>query len=110
MGKEALVPLEFLVPIPCVTTITNITERGTVKERLNQLMEMEEDRILEGFHQEVRKTRDKYWHERHIKRNNFKEGDPFFLYDSKFLQHPGKFRMHWIWPYEVKNIMDGGVV
>jgi hypothetical protein len=45
-GLEAVVPLEFLVPILHVEAITNMTERGTVKERLNQLMEMEEDRIL----------------------------------------------------------------
>jgi hypothetical protein len=36
-----------------VEEITNMTERGTIKERLHQLMEMEEDRILVGFHQEV---------------------------------------------------------
>jgi hypothetical protein len=35
-----------------------MTERGAVKERLNQLMEMEEDRILVGFHQEVHKARE----------------------------------------------------
>jgi hypothetical protein len=52
-GQEAVVPLEFLVPSLCVVAITNMTERGAVKERLNQLMEMEEDKILAGFHQEV---------------------------------------------------------
>jgi hypothetical protein len=36
-----------------------MTERGTVKERLNKLMEMEEDRILAWFHQEVQKARDR---------------------------------------------------
>jgi hypothetical protein len=54
-------------------------------------MEMEEDRILAGFHQEVQKERDKSWHDRHIKRKSFKEGDLVLVYDSKFLQHPGKF-------------------
>jgi hypothetical protein len=52
-GKEAVVPLEFLLPSLRVATITNMTERDAVKERLNQLMEMEEDRIMAGFHQEV---------------------------------------------------------
>jgi hypothetical protein len=47
-------------------------------------MEMEEDRILAGFHQEVQKARDKSWHDRHIKRKSFKEGDLVLLYDSKF--------------------------
>jgi hypothetical protein len=93
-GKEAVVPLEFLVPSLHVEEIANMIERGTVKERINQLMEMEDDKILAGFHQEVQKARDKYWHEKHVKRKSFKEGDLVFLYDSKFLQHPGKFRMH----------------
>jgi hypothetical protein len=102
-GKEAVVPLEFLVPSLCIATIKNMTERGTVQERIRPLMIMEEDRILEGFHQEVQKSRDKYWHDRHIKRKNFKEGDLVLVYDSKYLQHPGKLRMHWLGPYEVKN-------
>jgi hypothetical protein len=61
-------------------------------------MEMKEDRILAVFHQEVQKARDKYLHERHIKRKSFKEGDLFFPYDSKFLQHPRKFKIHWLGP------------
>jgi hypothetical protein len=36
-----------------------MTERGAVQERLSQLMELEEERVLAGFHQEVQKTRDK---------------------------------------------------
>jgi hypothetical protein len=57
-------------------------------------MSMEEDRILAGFHQQVKKERDKAWHDRHIKRKMFNEGDLVLLYDSKMLQHPGKMRMH----------------
>jgi hypothetical protein len=63
-------------------------------------MEMEEDTILVGFHQEVQKARDKSWHDKHIKRKSFKEGDLVLVYDNKFLQHPGKFIMHWLGPYE----------
>jgi hypothetical protein len=43
-------------------------------------------------------------------RRKFKEGDMVLLYDSKYLQHPGKFRMHWLGPYEIKFVTDGGVV
>jgi hypothetical protein len=109
-GKEAVVPLEFLEPSLRLAAITNMTEKCAVKEILNQLMEMEEDRILVGFHQEVKKSRDNAWHDRHIKRKSFKEGDLVFLYDSKFFQHHGKFRMHWIGPYEVNTVTDGGFV
>ena len=74
-GQEEMVPLEVLVPIFCVATITNMKKRGAVQERLSQLMEMEEDKIIAGFHQEVHKERDKAWHERHIKNKIFKEGN-----------------------------------
>jgi hypothetical protein len=71
---------------------------------------MEEDLILVGFHQQVQKERDKAWHDHHIKRKMFKDGYLVFLYNSKVLQHPGKLRMHWLGPYEVKDVMDGGAV
>jgi hypothetical protein len=38
------------------------------------------------------------------------EGDLVLLYDSKCFQHPGKFKMHWIGPYEVKVVTCGGYV
>jgi hypothetical protein len=74
------------------------------------MMEMEEDRIIVGFHQEVKKDRDKSWHDIHIKRKSFKEGDLILVCDSKFLQHRRKFRVHWSGPYEVKTVTDEGDV
>jgi hypothetical protein len=71
---------------------------------------MEEDRILAGFHQQVQKERDKVWHDRHIKKKMFQEGDLVFLYDNKSFHHPGKLRMHWLGPYEVKYLTGGGDV
>jgi hypothetical protein len=73
-------------------------------------MSMEEDRILGGFHQEVHKSRDQSWHDQHIKIKTFKEGYLVLLYENKFFQHPGKFIMHWLGPYEVKTLTDEGVV
>jgi hypothetical protein len=71
---------------------------------------MEEDQILAGFHQQVQKARDKVWHNRHIKKKKIKEGDLVLLYDNKSFQHPEKLRMHWLRPYEVKSVTDGGVL
>jgi hypothetical protein len=109
-GEEAVVPLEYLIPGLCVATITNMTERGAIQEKLSQLMELEEDMIMVGFHQEVHKSNDKAWNDRHINKKNFKEGDFVLLYDNKYLQLPGKFMMHWLGPYEIKSITNGGVV
>jgi hypothetical protein len=73
-------------------------------------MTMEEDRILAGFHQQVQKERDKAWHDKHIKNKNFEEGDLVLMYENKSIQHPGKLIMHWLGPYEVKNVTEGGAV
>jgi hypothetical protein len=45
-------------------------------------MEIEEDRILVGFQQEVHKERNKYWHDKHIKKKSFMEGDLVLLYEK----------------------------
>jgi hypothetical protein len=57
--QEAVVPLEYLIPSLCIASITNKTERGASQEILAQLMELEEDRIMASFHQEVQKEKDK---------------------------------------------------
>jgi hypothetical protein len=87
-----------------------MTKCDVIQERLNQLLEIEEDRILAGFHQQVQKARYKAWHDRHIKKKTFTEGDLVLLYYSKSFQHPVKLRMHWLGPYEVKSVIDGGAV
>jgi hypothetical protein len=109
-GQEEVVPLDYLIPSLCIATITNMIENGTSQEILAQLMELEEDRIMVGFHQEVQKEKDKPWHERHMKKKNVKEGHLVLLYDSKYLQNLGKLRMHWLGPYQIKYATDGGVV
>ena len=50
------------------------------------------------------------WHDHHIKKRTFKSGYLILTYDSKFAKFPEKFQMHWLGPYIVKEIMDGGAV
>jgi hypothetical protein len=49
-GHEAVVPLEYLIPSLHIATIIEMTERGIAQEILTQLMELEEDKIVVGFH------------------------------------------------------------
>ncbi len=65
---------------------------------------------MEGFHQQVQKECEKAWHNHHIKLCMFKVNDLVLLYDSKFTKFLGKFQMHWLGPYIVKEITDGGTV
>jgi hypothetical protein len=109
-GLEADVPMEYLVPSLRIAAFTDMDDTGVVQERLSQLVELEEDKFIAGFHQQVQKEREKAYHDKHIKKRAFKQGDPVLVYDSKFMKHLGKFRMHWIRPYEVTYVTEGGVV
>eukprot|EP00253_Pinus_taeda_P014849 PITA_14849 len=78
--------------------------------RLEQLDELDKERFLARFHQQVQKQRKKAWHDRYIKVRTFKKDDLVLLHDSKFEKFPGKLRMHWLGPYIVKEVTDGGAV
>jgi hypothetical protein len=76
---------------------------------LAKLVQLEEDRFVVGFHQQVQKEREKAWHDRHIKHKKFQVGDLVLIYDNKFMQHPWKFRMHWLGPYVIQHVTEIGV-
>lgn len=81
-----------------------------VEEILSQLLVLEEDRFIVGFHKQVQKAQEKVWHNRKMKQKKLQIGDLVLLYDNKFLQHLGKFRIHWLGPYVIGYVIDVGVV
>jgi hypothetical protein len=72
------------------------------------LVELEEDKFIAGFHQQVQKERENAYHDRHIKKKAFRQGDLVLIYDSKFKKHLGKFRTHCLGPYEITYVTKGG--
>jgi transposase InsO family protein len=108
-GLEVVVPMEYLVPSLRIVAFTDMDDTGAIHERLAQLVELEEDRFIAGFHQQIQKEREKAYHDRHIKKKIFRQGDLVLVYDSKFIKHPGKFRTHWLRPYEIAYVTEGGV-
>ena len=103
-------PMEYILPSLIIVQITGMADTDTVHERLAQLLALEEDRFIAGFHQKVQKAREKDWHDRHIKSNIFQTRDLVLLYDRKFVKFPGKFKTHWLGPYQIQQVTDGGVV
>jgi len=47
-GVEVVMPMEYIM-------LTGMTNHGALEERLAQLDELEEERFLDGFHQQVQK-------------------------------------------------------
>ena len=54
-GLEVVVPMEYLVHSLIIATFTDMDDIGTIQERLTQLVELEEDIFIIGFHQHVHK-------------------------------------------------------
>jgi hypothetical protein len=67
---EAIVPMKYLVPSLKIAAFTNMDDIGIVQERLLQLVELEEEKFIAGFHQQVQKEREKAYHDRHIKKRH----------------------------------------
>ena len=59
--------------------------------QLNELDEIRQD-VFQHIDL-IQQQRDK-WHNRYIKKKQFKEGDWALLYDSKFKKFKGKFNTH----------------
>jgi hypothetical protein len=107
-GLEVVVHMEYLVLRLRVVSFTGMDETSIVQERLAQLVELEEDIFIARFHQQVQKGREKACHDRNIKKKAFKQGDLVLMYDSKFIKHPENFRTHWLGPYEIAYVTEGG--
>ena len=65
-----------------------------LEELITQLVQIEEDCFIAGFHQHVAKDQQKAWHDHHINNKQFVEWDSVLLYDSKFMKHLGKLQLH----------------
>ena len=98
--------MEYIVPSLWITTVTDMVDHDTMEEQFMYLFELEEDRFLARFHQQVQKGHEKAWHDRHIKQCTFNIKDLVFLYDNNLMKFTGKFQMHWLGPYVVKEIND----
>jgi hypothetical protein len=107
-GIEAFVPMEYLVPSLRIFSFTDMDDPGVVQERLQHLVELEEDRFVVGFHQQVQKEREKAYHDRNIKKKVLKQGDLVLVYHIKFIKHLGNFITHWLGPYEIAYVTEGG--
>lgn len=109
-GQEIVMPMEYIVPSLRIAVVTDMANPDIIKERMSHILSLQEDKFVEGFHQRVQKAREEASHDRHIKKKTFKEGYLVLTYDSEFVKFLGKFKTHWLGPYIIKHISDGGVV
>jgi hypothetical protein len=54
-GLEAVVSMDYLVPSLRIVSFTDMDDTDAIHERLEWLVELEEDRFITGFHQQIQK-------------------------------------------------------
>ena len=73
-----------------------MTDVGAIEERSPQLVMLEEELFVAGYHQNVANEQQKVWLDRHIQNKHFQVEGLVLLYDTKFLKHVGKMKTHWM--------------
>ena len=46
-------PMEYMVPSLCIAAATDMDDVDTLEEHIAQLIQLEEDHFIAGFHQQV---------------------------------------------------------
>ena len=78
--------MEYIFPSLRISAFTEMDDPAIITKRLTKILELEEDIFIAGFQQQVQKAREKAWHDRHIRKKQFQQGDLVLLYDSKFMK------------------------
>jgi len=58
----------------------------------------------------IYKERAKKWHDKHLIKKRFAEGDMVLLFNSKLKLFPGKLRSRWLGPFQMAKVLPNGVV
>jgi hypothetical protein len=85
-----------------------MTDGQSLQHRLDEIMELEEDRIMAGFSQVVEKHRKKACHDCNIHQKILQPIYLLFLYDNKYLQHPRKLCMRSLGLFHLVYINEVG--
>ncbi|XP_025665127.1 uncharacterized protein [Arachis hypogaea] len=86
----------------------DITKAGVARKL--QLEELECLRMEAYENDRIYKENTKAFHDHHIRRKDFQEGDEVLLYNLRLRFMPGKLRSRWEGPFKVKEVKLYGVV
>ncbi|KAH9305173.1 hypothetical protein KI387_009577 [Taxus chinensis] len=105
-GMEVVLLVEFMLPSLRIACAGGLADEQALEERIDELMKLDERRSLARWSQTIEKAKQKAWHDHHIRNKKFEVGKMVLLYDSKFLRHPRKLKVHWLGPYTISYIFD----
>jgi len=90
--------------------ILNFDIKEAGEKRLLQLNELDELRLEAYENSRVYKEKTKKWHDKHLVKKRFEEGDMVLLFNLRLKLFPGKLRSRWSGPFQVTKALANGVV
>ena len=102
-GLEAVVPMEFMIPSLRMAIQEKLPMEKSREERIQELLNLEEDRQQSILVTEAVQKRRKAWADRHGKQKVFTKGDHVLIFNSKLGKHPGKLKLKWIRPCTIEE-------
>ena len=80
------------------------------KKRLLKLNELDELRMNAYENAKLYKDRTKLWHDKHLLKKEFHEGEAVLLYNSRLRLFPGKLKSRWSGPFKVVKVYPYGAI
>jgi len=80
------------------------------EKRLLQLSELNELRLEAYESSRIYKERANKWHDKHLIKKRFEEGDMVLLFNSRLKLFPGKLRSQWSGSFQVAKVLPNGAV
>jgi len=71
---------------------------------LDQLNELDKLRLEAYENAKLYKERTKRWHDKHILKQEFKQGEKALIYNSRLHLFPGKLKSKWLGSYEIIHV------
>ena len=108
--KSCHLPVELEHKAYWVTRALNFNLMKAGKKMLLQLNELDELRMNAYENARLYKDKTKLWHDKHLVKRDFHEGEVVLLYNSRLRLFPGKLKSRWSGPFKVVKVYPYGAI